>query len=348
MRQFMDWWYAFSLPKRGPDTTPRERERTRYARLTSAFLLLVCVIFIPVSPIMIFFSPNSPSSPVIGVGVILLLICAFGFGKAGWNYLCAACIITYNIICVTAVLLTNPLDPSLLPLFGVFSISIILAGALMPPIASLVVSILCCLNILFISQVVPHTVAYQQMLDKGLFTITLIAPIGIQLMIGVVSFVIMRSLINTIHRADRAEEIISLQQELARHVRTQIHQKQQLEEGVQQIAETHARISNGDLSVRVNLTEGHALWNVAGSLNNLLNRLQRMKGDADMLVATRHAAYQISNMLHQAVIQGKIASVHLPTTGTPLDPVIMELNNVTRSALSHSISRDETRSEHRL
>ncbi|EFH84230.1 hypothetical protein [Ktedonobacter racemifer] len=154
-----------------------------------------------------------------------------------------------------------------------------------------------------------------------------------------VTYVIMRNLINTIHRADRAEEIVSLQQELALHVRTQVQQKQQLEEGFQKIAETHARISNGDLSVRVNLSEGHALWNVAGSLNNLLNRMQRMKSDADMLIVTRQAAYQVSSVLHQAVATGTMTNMHLPTTGTPLDPVIIELNNVARNATSHSQSR---------
>lgn len=339
MKRFMAWWYAFSMPKRGPDTTPGERERSRYARLTSGFLLLICLLFIPISPLMIFDSPNSPSSPPIGIGILILLACAFGFGKAGWNYISAACIVAYNILCITAVMVTNPLDPSLLPLFGVFTISIILAGALMPPIASLVVGVLCCLDIAFISQLVPHTPAYQQMLDKGLFTVTLIVPIGIQLIISVVTYVIMRNLINTIHRADRAEEIVSLQQELALHVRTQVQQKQQLEEGFQKIAETHARISNGDLSVRVSLSEGHMLWNVAGSLNNLLNRMQRMKDDADILIATRQTAYQVSNILHQAVMTGTINNVHLPTTGTPLDPVIIELNNVARNATSYSPSR---------
>lgn len=336
MKRIMGWWYALSLPRRGPEATPAERERSRYARLTSGFLLLICLLFVPISPIMIFDSPNSPSSPPIGIGILILLACAFGFGKAGWNYISAACIVAYNILCITAVMVTNPLDPSLLPLFGVFTISIILAGALMPPIASLVVGVLCCLDIALISQIVPHTAAYQQMLDKGLFTVTLIVPIGIQLIISVVTYVIMRNLVNTIHRADRAEEIVSLQQEIALHVRTQMQQKQQLEEGFQKIAETHARISNGDLSVRVNLSEGHALWNVAGSLNNLLNRMQRMKGDADMLIATRQAAYQVSNVLQQAVMMGTITSVHLPTTGTPLDPVIVELNNVARNAMPHS------------
>ncbi|GHO48399.1 hypothetical protein [Ktedonospora formicarum] len=345
MKRFMAWWYALSLPKRGPDKTPGERERTRYAQLTSSFLLLISVIFVPLSPIMIFFSPKSPSSPPIGIAVLIMLSCSFIFGKMGWNYVSAAFLVGYNLVCIGAVLATNPLDPSLLPLYSVFTIAIILAGALMPPISSLIVGVLCCIIIALLSMFVPHTAAYQQMLDDGLFTVTLIVPITLQLIVGAMTFAIMRNMINTIRRADRAEEIVSLQQELAQHVRTQMQQKQQLEEGFQKIAETHARISNGDLTVRVNLSEGHMLWHVAGSLNNLLNRMQRMKSDSDMLVATRQAAYQVSNVLHQAVSMGRLSDVRLPTTGTPLDSVIIELNNAARNAVTHSLPRYGSTSE---
>ncbi|GLV54975.1 hypothetical protein KDH_18220 [Dictyobacter sp. S3.2.2.5] len=345
MKWFLAWWYAFSLPKRGPDKTPGERERTRYARLTSGFLLILGLLFLPVAPIMIFDSPNSPSSPPIALMMISLFLCSFFFGKWGRNILSAACIVSYNILGITAVMMTNPLDPSLLPLFGIFTISIIFAGALMPPIAALIVGILCCVDIVLISIFVPHTAAYQKMVDQGLFTVTLIVPIMVQLITGIVTYIIMRNLIETIRRADRAEEIVSLQQEIAQHVRAQMQQKQQLEEGFYKIAETHARISNGDLNVRVNLDEGNMLWNVAGSLNNLLNRMQRMKTDADTLAMTRQAAYQVSNILHQATATGNFANLHLPTTGTPLDPIIIELNNAARSTVTHPQSHFRVSSE---
>ncbi len=348
MNRLLGWWYKLSLPERTLEATPGERERSRYARLTSGFLFFICVLFLPLSVIMIFYSPYSPSSPPIGIGALVLLACAFGFGKTGWSYLSASCIIAHIILPMMAVMVTNPLDPSLLPLFGVFTLSIILAGALLPPVASLVVGALSCLCIIFVSQFVPHTAAYEHMLAKGLFTVTLILPICIQVIVSVVIFVTTSSLINTIRRADRAEEIVMLQQELAQHVQAQIQQKQQLEEGFQKIAETHARFSNGEVNARVSLSEGHVLWNVAGSLNNLLSRMQRMKSDADMLTAMRQAAYQVSKVLHKAVMSGKLGSLHLPTTSTPLDPVIIELNNMARHAPPSSQSQSEGTSKQRV
>jgi len=348
MKRFLAWWYSVSLPKRGPDKTPGERERTRYARLTSGFLLVLGLLFLPISPIMLFDSPNSPSSPPIAIMMLSLFVCSFFFGKMGWNIPSAACIVGYNILGITAVIATNPLDPSLLPLFSIFTISIIFAGALMPPIAALIVSILCCADIALLSILVHHTAAYQKMIDQGLFTVTLLVPITVQLLAGIITYVIMNNLIKTIRRADRAEEIVSLQHEIAQHVRVQMQQKQQLEEGFHKIAETHARISNGDLSVRVNLDEGNMLWNVAGSLNNLLNRMQRMKGEVDTLAVTRQAAYQISNILHQAIATGNFANLHLPVTGTPLDPIIIELNNAARNTVMQPQSPFGTSPEQRF
>jgi nitrate/nitrite-specific signal transduction histidine kinase len=65
------------------------------------------------------------------------------------------------------------------------------------------------------------------------------------------------------------EEIIALQQAIAT-------QKQELENGIQQILETHVQVANGDFTTRAPLTQDHLLWQVAYSLNNLLARLQRL------------------------------------------------------------------------
>ena len=336
MKRFLIWWYGIALPQRGPDTNPHERERTRYARLTCIFLLIFIVIFVPLSPIMIFDSPMSPSSPPIAIGMLACLAGSFILGRLGRNIPSAAFIILYNMLSVTGPLATNPLDPSLLPLFGVFSIAVILAGALMPPVAALVVGILGSLDIILLTIFVPHTLAYNTMMSNGLFTITLILPVALQLIAAVITFVIMRNLIATIRRADRAEEIVALQQQVTQHIRSQVQQKQQLEDGFRRIAETHARISNGDPNARVSLTEGHVLWNIAVPLNTLLNRVQRMKVESDMLMATYQSSYQVAHMLHQAIASDQVASVNLPPTGTPLDPVVLEINNMARKVSQDS------------
>ncbi len=102
--------------------------------------------------------------------------------------------------------------------------------------------------------------------------------------------------------------------------------KEQLEEGFRKIAETHARIANGDYQARVSLGERHVLWSVAVPLNNLLNRLQHWKSDAYMLVSTQRAAARVSEQLGFVLRSGQPRPLQL--TGTPLDPVIIEVNKM--------------------
>ncbi|HZO73592.1 MAG TPA: hypothetical protein VFB60_15435 [Ktedonobacteraceae bacterium] len=326
MGTFLNWWYGVSLPNRGPDTTPMERERTRYARLTSAFTLLLLVTFLPLGPIMFFDSPNSPSSPPLAVALLCMLLGSLMLGRWGHHILAATCVVLYVILGVTGPLVTNPLDPTLLPLFGLFSIAIILAGALMPPLAALIVGAGSCVEIVLISVFLPHTDAYEQMLKRGLFTITLMLPITIQVIVAVIIYAIMRNWILTIRRADRAEEIIALQKEIADYQRGHSVEREQLEEGFYKIADTYTRIANGDFQARVSLSEGNVLWSIALPLNNLLNRLQYLKNDVDTLVYTRNAARQVAESLRYAIASGR--PMLLQPTGTPLDPVLVEINKI--------------------
>lgn len=326
MGTFLNWWYGVTLPNRGPDTTPIERERTRYARLTSAFTLLLFITYIPLGPIMIFDSPRSPSSPPIAIGLLCLLIGAVILGRQGWNIAAATCVVLEIILGVTGPLVTNPLDPTLLPLFSLLSIAVILAGALMPPQAALIVGAGSCVEIALISVFQPHTLAYETMLKQDLFTITLMLPIAIQLMVSVIIYAIMHNWLMTIRRADRAEEIIALQKEIADYQRGRTVEREQLEEGFYKIADTYTRIANGDFQARVSLSEGNVLWSIALPLNNLLNRLQYWKNDVDTLVYTRNAARQIAESLRYAIASGR--PVILQPTGTPLDPVLVEINKI--------------------
>lgn len=334
MNAALSWWYRLSLPNL-PMETPGQREKARYARLTSGFLLLICLLFLPAAGIMIFDSPKSPSSPPIAMIVILILFCSFITGRMGLNILSASFLVFYDIFMVTGVLVSNPLDPSLLPLFGAFVLATIIASALMPPIASIIVGVICCLDISFIAfnPFMPRTAAFQGMLDNGLYTVTWLLPILVQIVISTIMFVVMTTLTKVVRRADRAEEIVALQMELATSQRQRAEEQRQLEEGFHQIAEVHARVANGDVRARVSLEQGHVLWSVAVPLNNLLNRMHRTQNDTDILLQTQQAAQYVASCIHRARITGD--QNPLTATGTALDPVIVEINKGLPSAYSN-------------
>ncbi len=47
------------------------------------------------------------------------------------------------------------------------------------------------------------------------------------------------------------------------------------------------KVANGDYNARVPLNQGNVLWQVSGSLNNLLSRFQRLRQDAYELATVR-------------------------------------------------------------
>jgi type II secretory pathway pseudopilin PulG len=231
-------------------------------------------------------------------------------------------------------LLTDQLTAALVPLFSIFTISIVLAGALMPPVAALITGLISCLSIGLVAIFSLNTVAYNQGSQTqyqpiNTLSIAIFLPIVVQIVVSIIVYVIMRNLLSVIRRADRAEEIVALQTEIAEHEQERYQEQHQLEDGLEKIAAAHARIANGDYQARVSLNEGDVLWAIAVPLNNLLNRLQTWKNDADTLRITNQAAAYIAEQIRAMQRSGQARD--LPLTKTPLDPVIVEVNKVLAS-----------------
>jgi 4-amino-4-deoxy-L-arabinose transferase-like glycosyltransferase len=234
---------------------------------------------------------------------------------------------------------TDPLSSALVPLFSIFTISIILAGALLPPVAALITGLASCVYIGLVAlfSLNPNTynqgspVHYQAI---NTLAIAAILPIVIQIVVAVIVYVIMCNLLAAIRRADRAEEIVALQEALAQYERGRLRDQQQLEEGLEKIAEAHARVANGDYQARVSLNEGDTLWSIAIPLNNLLNRLQSWKNEVDLLFVTRQASGYIAEQI-RANCQSRQWH-NLPLTRTPLDPIVVEVNKMVKGQPSRS------------
>ena len=332
MKNIFARWYAVSLPTHRLAVTPMERERERYARLTAGLLFLFVCAILPLLPIMLFFSQKSPSARPDAIGLIFLLAISWISGRLGSQRFSATCIIASTFLATMGPLLTHSLDSALVPLFSVFTISIILAGALMPPVAALITGLTSCLLIVLVALVTLNLNTYSQGSQLQYPTINTIAiaillPIIIQIIVSVIVYVIMGNLLAAIRRADRAEEIVTLQTRIVEHERERRREQKQLEDGLEKIAEAHARIANGDYQVRVSLNEGDVLWSIAIPLNNLLNRMQTWKNEAEMLHTTHRAARYIAEQMH---INSQYEQRRdLPLTKTPLDPVIVEVNKLT-------------------
>lgn len=331
MNTFFNWWYALSLPKRALATTPIEKEQERYGRLTAGLLLLLICVFLPLSPIMLFFSPASPSARPGAIGLICLLTISWIASRRGHQKLSAVCIIACTFLAIGGPLLTDQLTTTLIPLFSIFTISIILAGALLPPAAALITGFFSCLVIILVAVVSFNLNTYNQgnpsqYQGVNVLAIAILLPLAIQIIVAVIVFIIMRNLLNAIQRADQAEEIVALQIAIRENERKRLQEHKQLEEAMVKIADVHARVANGDYQARVSLEEGDVLWSIAIPLNNLLNRLQSWKNDADILFTTRQAVGYVVQQMRANFQSGQWYP--LPLTRTMIDPVLVEVNRM--------------------
>jgi uncharacterized membrane protein len=338
MNGFMAWWYRTSLPQGSPpEASPKERERARYARLTSMFILVLLIFGILLTPLSVFNSFN-PIAPYIALATFGATLSAWFFSKIGNNWVAATLIVIGPVVSVVGNMLTMPLDPSIVPLFSALIIPLILAGALLRPAAVLIAGTINSAMILLIAFYQPHTDAYTAMMKQGLYSVTIILPILIQIVVALVIFAIMRSLTGTIRRADRAEDIIALQQEIAANEHVQAQEHQLLEDGIAMIAQVHAEIANGNFAARAPIGAEHVLWKVAVPLNNLLNRIQPWKRNSDQYERLQLALGHVARELQRARVQQ--TPVPLPqSTGTALDPLLPEINHLSEKAYSKTTYR---------
>lgn len=325
MKAFLNWWYRVSLPtKKMEDTSPAQREKTRYARLTTAFSLLLFLLTLLLTPWSLFDSHNAaaPLIALLGLGAVTT---ALIFNKLGWNIAAASMIVSSTLINVTGTMITNPLDPSFVPVFSALVIPVILAGALMPPVAALIEGLINCTIILLIALLQKHTLAYDQMVRLGMTSVSIALPILLQIVVAIVTYVIMNNLLAAIRRADRAEEIVALQSEISEFERKQASDQEQLEKGIALIAQVHADIAAGNLTTRVPLGSEHVLWQIAVPLNNLLNRVQQWKNQADQAERTEAAiTYAVREMQEKRRFQQN--AFFRQRTGTSVDPLLVEIN----------------------
>jgi len=145
----------------------------------------------------------------------------------------------------------------------------------------------------------------------------------------VITYLWVTSATQAIARADRATEIASLERIMAEQAQMEAEQKRELEKSIQQIVQTHSQVANGDFAARVPLNRGAVLWEVAGSLNNLLSRLQRWRQDSLKL-----QSYDAALALYiQARNQRPNELISWQLTGTPIDILVQQHNHfVTRTA----------------
>ncbi len=272
----LDWWYRLAAPPEpSASASIRQREAYRRGKLISIVLLAVLIvatigtfvgifivhsIFLVVSPYIVVVAITAflnRRGQVVIAGILMVL-------GVEVSVMSSAAAVSFPLMSVYA-----------LPVLDMLVLPELIAASLLPPGFVFIVA---SINIAFIVSVLtflfPHNAELIATLHTSLGD-AVARPVVIQILTAVVSFLWVRSVEQAIYRANRATTIATLTQDLAEQDRVVAEQKRQLDASIRQIVEAHTRVANGDLKVRVPLTQDNVLWEVAGALNNLLSRYQR-------------------------------------------------------------------------
>ncbi len=329
--QRTNWWLR--LTTSGYNSPPRsieEREHNRRSRLASYVILGLLIVSLLLVPLALG-DPAGSLPPLAGaaLGVIIAAI----FNRFG-NVTAAGILLILIIdVAIIASLFgqTGGLTVDSLPAFDLLVISVVVGASLLSGAASFVVA---ALNVALIGLTfffLPHAPDLtKELTDPSVLgggTLAIVAllsrPIALQIIIAVVAFLWVRGADQAIRRADRAEEIASLEHTLA-------DQKRQLDIGIQQILQTHVRAANGDYTARAPLGQDNILWQIASSLNNLLSRLQRSGQAEHQLRRTDEEIRRLAAAIDDA--QAGRKPIWPAPTGTAADLILERIRGGRRSA----------------
>ena len=316
-----EWWYRWTAPAIPPvSASLAMREEARRGRLASIVLLFVIALGVLAAPsIIIVGNPVAITSHFASIGLNLF---ALFFNKRG-KVTAAGVLVVLSISLAFALSLITPIGVASLPLFELLVLPELVAVSLLPPGWVFVFAIIYSLFAWFDLTFLPHAPDLTALLKQFGYGLIL-EPVLVYLLVAVVTFLWVRSASQAIARADRAEEIVALEQREIERQQEELEQKQQLDLGIKQLLQTHVQVANGNFTARVPLTRENVLWQVAYSLNNLIARIQGYTQNVSEFQRAREHANQVAVTIHNA--KHMHSPVQIERRGTFLDPIIIELN----------------------
>ncbi len=315
------WWFRLSVPPEPPASADfAARDRARRGRLGGSLLfglllLMVLAVFIGLG------DPASLISALIGLGAVVV---AMILNRSGFVNIAGLIMVALPALVIVLSIVGAPsgqLDTLYLPLFDLLAISIVIAATLLAPPAVLLVTVAAIGFTVADILLQPHVSSMNSLFATSDGLLTLIArPVASQLILGVIGFLWARSTVQSIRRADRAEELAELE-------RRELDRTHELEEGVRQLLAVHVHLANGDFNVRAPAIRNSLLWQIGSSLNNLVARLGRLAQADFVLRRTQEEANRVTEAIY--MLNSGRQPIWPAPSNTPLDRLV----DVLRGAL---------------
>ena len=326
------WWYVLAAPSapiRMEELPLHEREFLRRGKLIAIALLIELIELLVQSIPASHDGTNALPAILISIGFVIVAILLNRTRKLLLAGLLVIGVLEAGMISVLALPPGSQLGLAQIPLMFILIQPLIVSVLLFPAWGILVMAAInmtvTCLMLLFLPKT-PEFQAYLQAHAGPMFGV----PLSIQLLCALICFIMITSLQESLTRADKAEEVTKLQQVMAEQARQELQTKRQLEVGMQEIMSGLTRLANGDNHARIQLEQGHLLWSVASSINNMIGRFVRLREQERPMEQTVMALRAYVNAIQTARATG--APLPAARTGTEVDILVGELLQYTSNA----------------
>lgn len=339
------WWYKIGAPPEVPADAPlKAREQVRIGKLISL------AIFIELIEMGIAgFSTTEDPNHLLGfayLGIVAALLLALVLNK--WRKTLLAGILVVGMIEAGMVLTIlgvphQQLDSFNLPLFELFIEPLLIAASIFPiwlifPLALYHIAFTCVA--ITVMHKTPALIGNIQHMPYTAYGI----PITLQVITTLISFVWVSSAHGEMRRAETAEEVTRLTEQIARHLSATAEQQGELDRNIEAIRATLAQVASGDYQQQVPLTQQDMLWPIALSLNTLLNRTRTFREQGQRFELLNKQLYELARELYLHRTGQKNVQLAPTNTGTALDLLTTELRAWVAIAASRSVSRQSSHS----
>jgi hypothetical protein len=336
LQRIVDGWQKLtSVPDVPANASFYKREFVRKSRLLSTVSFYFSIVIFVFTPCCLFL-PNPNITWDCGALFIASLI-AIVLNRNG-QMIASALILTigFEVALTVAIFMISPFDETSIQLYDLYIMNLLLAVSLLPARTVFLFALANSSVILTSLIFQPHTAVLNHDLLTQ-FIPVMIRPIALQFITAGVSYVWVYSTTKAIARADRAEMVAALE-----HVLNE--QKKELEEGIEQILQTHVAVANGNLNARAPLNHDNALWQIARALNTLLVRLQRaVQAERDLQRVEQAVTSLVSTIQYAEKLQ---KAPRVPFTQTALDPLIAALQGKTLAFTNSNIAQGHHTKQH--
>ncbi len=316
-----NWWLR--LTSKGWDElgrTIQERELTRRSQFAAWIILGLFIL----DALLIGTNYSNTTTVLAGIVAAIGFLIAAMLNRAGLVSLAGSLLVLLIIGAILGSVIFQGADPinnspagqlefANLPSYDLLAAATVVAAAILPRWALFFVMTLNIGLILGDFFFQPQNALLHAYVTGGGAASLLLLPIMLQILLTLIAFLWVQGTDNAIRRADRAEELAAMEHQL-------VEQKRQIDLGIQQILQTHIRAANGDFSARAPLGQDNALFQIASSLNNLLNRLSRSAQSQFQMQRTAQEIGRLRDSL-LAAQSGRPPLWPMPS-GTPVDQLL--------------------------